>query len=96
MRLYKCTGRKDGKYLTCVESHPCRLLLPKTCEPGVCPFNGEEVEWAEEKIIDFLPALKSRISEKIKECESAIRDDAGNAEYWIVRKKTLEEVRGVA
>ncbi|MHC1572384.1 MAG: hypothetical protein ACXQTL_06515 [Methanosarcinales archaeon] len=38
--------------------------------------------------------LQFQLDEKIKECESAIRDDAGNAEYWFVRKKTLEEVRG--
>ena len=38
--------------------------------------------------------LVARLEAKIAECESAIRDDSGNADYWIVRKKTLEEVRG--
>jgi len=38
--------------------------------------------------------LQFQLNEKIKECESAIRDDSSNAEYWIVRRKTLEEVRG--
>lgn len=34
------------------------------------------------------------LNTQIKECESAIKDDSGNVDYWIVRKKTLEEVRG--
>jgi len=38
--------------------------------------------------------LLLRLNVKIKECESVIRDDSGNADYWVVRKKTLEEVRG--
>jgi len=33
------------------------------------------------------------LSTQIKECESAIRDDSSNAEYWVARKKALEEIR---
>jgi len=38
--------------------------------------------------------LVARLEAKIAECESVIRDDSGNADYWVVRKRTLEEVRG--
>ena len=34
------------------------------------------------------------LNTQIKKCETAIRDDSGNADYWIVRRRTLEEVRG--
>jgi len=37
--------------------------------------------------------LLEKLDAGIKDCESAIRDGLGNADYWIVRKKTLEEVR---
>ena len=34
------------------------------------------------------------LNTQINECESAIRDGSTNSQYWTVRKKALEEVRG--
>jgi len=37
--------------------------------------------------------LRFRLNWKIMECESVIRDESGNVDYWVARKKALEEIR---
>lgn len=41
---------------------------------------------------DSFESLRKWLKKQIKECEISIRDDSRNVDYWITRRKTLEEV----
>jgi len=71
------------------------------CNKKTCPDNVNGQRCGKINIVLFGGIYRDErdrmlrwLNAQIKECESAIRDDSGNADYWIVRKKTLEEVRG--